>query len=505
MSNPVSSYFQLSDPVDGVLPGDDKQLIDLDEYYEETGQPVVDAMVQGSESLALNRFSRDIAIQLKLKNAYEMDPFPTERNAVMGAEGFISTITEGFKKFIEGIIKYIKMAFKWVMEHIKGLLGFRKSARINQAINDSFENLREEFRQTLNGLGFPGANYNLEKFIGEFPNATDRIGQLTILRTKFETDEESIEALRKVFPLFEQIIGKLTAASDKAIRASENLKRTIRNEYNATRGRAHLREYVDGANSPEVNRVQKAVLETLTFVKPDGLVEQIGQLLETLYKVKFNNEALNEGFHTVRETLKENIQAQRVKLTRVNTPVIMDLVQQLNAAYMTISDKAIDMSRIRLSELGNLVDVTDAEKVKSIAGYYQVPGLLSDYQGVAVAMRNFSQYCQSVTSQLLAVENQVAALVGWYHRSHMWYYHGLLDDIEKLREINIQAREAGHSPVANAEGYPTLALDFIPEADAKTFLEKMSGTMKIVIENDIGELRSKYNALARQTGWGRPV
>ncbi|CRQ32232.1 hypothetical protein PAERUG_E6_London_17_VIM_2_12_12_04260 [Pseudomonas aeruginosa] len=76
------------------------------------------------------------------------------------------------------------------------------------------------------------------------------------------------------------------------------------------------------------------MLETLTFVKPDGLVEQIGQLLETLYKVKFNNEALNEGFHTVRETLKENIQAQRVKLTRVNTPVIMDLVQQLNAEYM---------------------------------------------------------------------------------------------------------------------------------------------------------------------------
>lgn len=501
--NPVSAYLNLGDPTDSYQPGDGKQLVDLDEYYQETDQPETNAMVQGSESLGLGYFHRSLAIKLGLKDANKYDPVEPHRNLVAGTEGFFSTLYEGFKKMIENIIKYIRMGCDWVANQIKGLLGFRKSKRIESAINASFDNLRTEFKETLKSLGFQSDKYNLETFIGEFPAATDRVGQLTIMRSRFETDADAIKGLASSLPLFQQAVGKLTECSNKATRAVESFKRVIKDEYNRTRARAHVGQPLAAAESPEVNRMIKAALEVRQSLGTDALLGEVLKLLETLYKVQFVNPSLTEGFSAIRKQVDEQVAVQTSKLTPVSMNVIMTNIQHLNNTYVTISDNSIDMSGINIRSLGNVIDKTDAEKALAIANYYGAPGVLQSYQETAVAVRNYTDFCQAVSKQLLLVHHQVENLVGWHHRCHLWYYHGLLGDAQKIAELSKQARQSGHNPFTDANGNITYPMDFIPEADAKTFMEKFSGTMHKVIEEDIGGLKTTYNAFVKQSGWGK--
>lgn len=506
MSNsPISSYPQLSEPVDAYIPGSDGQLIDLDELYTETGQEMATTIVEGTEAINLGKLSRDLAVRLKMKDPHQYDPFPSQRNSVMGTEGFFATLYDGFKDFIENIIKYIRMAFNWVAESVKGLLGFRKSERINKAIDDALPNLQQEFKTTLSGLGFPSSEYNLDSFIGKLPSSVDRIGQMTLMKSKFETDQEAIQGLSAALPLFQQCSAKLTECSNKATRSRDNYKRVIKDEYNRTRVRRYNFDSSDGSDSPEVNRVVTAGQEMLRALDPQGLASSVSALLQTLYKVEFTNEELSSGFDKVRKQLEVTVITGASKLSAIDMSVVMTNIQQLNARYSTISDDTIDLSSVNLRDMGDVIERTDAEKIKLISQYYNDPTPLTTYQEVAVSLRNYSNFCQMVSRQLLIVERQINNLTRWYARSHLWFLHGLLNDMEKLRELNLEARADGHAPKANHEGYPTLELEFISDADAKTFLEKLAGTSQEFIEKDLAGLKTNYNRVVKQLGIGETL
>lgn len=507
MSNsPVSSYFQLSEPNDSFQPGEDGQLIDLDEVFEATDQGTKTAMVQGMEAMTLGKFSREYAVKMGLKDPHRFDPFPSQRNSVIGAEGFFSTIYDGLKGFIEDIIKYIRMALNWVANTVKGIFGFRKSERIEKAIDESLDSLRQEFKTVLTGLGFPGHEYDLETFIGKLPNAVDRVGQLTLMRSKFETDKEAIKGLSDSLPLLQQCVAKLTDSSNKAVKACDVFKKVIRDEYNRTRVRAAKGEHVEGIDSPEVNRVVVAANEVLRLLDATEIGNQVTGLLSALYKLEFDNEALTDGFNKVRKQLDETIVTQAVKLTQVDLGDTLATIQALNARYVQISDNQIDMSGINLRALGEAIDKTDVEKVKALAEYYGVPHPVQYYQAVSLGLRNYTNFCQMVSRQLLVVHRQINNLSRWYARAHMWYLHSLLEDLETLRKLNLEARADGHKPYANPEGYVFAdSMEMIPEADAKTFMEKFGGTSRQMFDENIGGLKTKYNNFVKQTGIGKPL
>ena len=505
MNNKISAHFQIDAPVDSFVPAEPGQLIDLDEFYEDTGQEKITAMVQGTEALSLGMFTKDIAERVGIKDTSNYDPFPSAHNSVLGAEGFFTTLTEGFKGFIEGIIKYIKMAFSWVANTVKGILGFRKSERIEKAIDDSLGNLREEFKTTLNGLGFPGKDYDLEEFIGKMPSAVDRTGQLTVMRSKFESDKSAITGLKDVLPILQQCILGLSESGEKAVKALEAFKRVIKEEYTRTRVRAQTTGMISASESPEINRIVKASQEVMKALEINELTNKVAALLNTLYKVNFTNEALTNGFNKVRKELETIVVTSSVKLTPVDMKQTLMDIQALNKRYVEISDNSIDMTGIDIRALGAAIDKTDADKVKTLSDYYQTSVPVESYQIVAVSLRNYTDFCQMVSRQLLVVERQIHHLTSWYARAHLWYMHGLLNDMEKLRQLNLEARAEGFNPTANADGYSTIKLDFIPEADSKTFMEKFAGTSQIVLENDIGGLKTRYNTLVKQLGIGKTI
>lgn len=507
--NPVSSYLQLGDPVDAYVPNENPaQLIDLDEIYRDTDQDGKSAMVAGAESVSLGKLSRELALKFNVPNAHQLDPYNSPRNAVVGTEGFFSTMVEGFKAFVEGIIKYVRMVFNWVANNVKALLGFRKSERIEKAITESLPGLQQEFKDTLTSLGFPGQQYNLEKFIGDLPHAMDRVGQLHLMRSKFDTDKDAIEGLTKSLPLFQECIALLNKASDRAVRASEQYRRVIKDVYSQIRVRKDKQDHVTltlegrAENSPELYKLMTANREVFKSLDTQEISGKVVSLLEGLYKVKFTNEALTDGFNLARKELDNAVAQEAVKLTQVNLPLIMAEIQELNTRYVEISDHSVDMSGINLRKLGEVVDKTDADKVQTIADYLGVVNPVKEYQELALALRNYSNFCQMVSRQLLIVGSQCTNLSRWYARAHLWFIHGILGDMNKLREVMLEARQDGHKPQADANGNPTFRLEFIPEADAKTFMENFTATNQKILDEDIAELKTKYNNLVKQVGIG---
>lgn len=506
MSNsPLSAYLQKSEPSDQWKPGEGGQLVDLDEFYSETEQGKADFMVQGTESFSLNRLDRKLANILGIESYTQMDSYASERNARLGAEGFFSVVYEGFQSFIENIIKYIRMAIDWVASTVKSIFGFRKSERIEKAIDRKLDNLKTEFEQTLNGLGFPGGDYRLEYFIGTLPNGVDRVGQLTVMKTKFETDKEAIEGLAASIPLFQQTIGELTNNSNKAVKAFNDFKRMINEEHQKTRVRQVKNEPLNFSQSPEVVRFMKACAETTQAVSNSTVVPLVANLLSSLYKVTFTNDELTKGFAGCRKRLDELVALESVKLNKANITQLMTTIQGLNSVYANVSDNSIDMSGINLKALGAAVEKSDADKVKAMADYYKMPDLVVEYQAVAMAVRDYTQFCQLVTRQLSLVGRQIDNLVRWHARGYLWFYHALLDDLQKLRELNLEAKQQGHHPMMGPDGTPTVKFEFIDDADAKTFMEKFGGTSQEIIDKDIGNLKTIYNTFVKDIGMGRTI
>jgi len=502
----LDSYKQIdhANPTDGVKPSDGEQRIDLTEYYKETGQAEGTMMMQGFEEISLGRLSKRTAMLMKLQGAETFDPFPSERNTVAGQEGFFHSISEKFKEIIEGIIKYIKMAINWIIDTVKSFFGFRKSARITREIDGKLGDLKEQFEKTMLGLGFPVGQYNVENFLGTLPAGKNVKFQLLLLKSKFETDQESIDGITAALPLLAQAVGKLRQSNDKAMAATKALKKVINEEYTRTRVRKATNQRVDSQNSTEANRITKAIQEVKTALDTAPIVDILGKVFETLYKIKFTNEELSDGFDKVRTHLRNSIKTESVKIAPQDVSHLLTGIQYLNKRYLEISDNEVDLSSINWKALGDVVDKSDSDKIKAMADYYGYPALLANYQGMTVEVRNFVQYCFNVSNSLMTVQKQAENLVGWYNRTHTYFYAGVMEDLDTLIAMVEEAKSKGHSPLLNKHGLPQQLL-FIKEADALSVMEKLSSNLNFAIENDVAGVKTSINNFSKQIGWGKQI
>jgi len=500
-------YFQLVEPSNSYVPGENKQKIDLNEYYRETDQEGKTVVVQGVEELSLGKLSRRTALMLNLQGARNYDPFPSERNARMGAEGFLSTIAEGFKSFIETIIKYIRMAIDWVVDTVKAIFGFRKSARIDKAIDDSLEGMKKEFEETITRLGLDPKYYNVERYVGDLKQGQRRSLQLTMMRNKLEGDKESIEGLANSIPIMQNALVKIKKAGDLVVIKTKALKKTIADEYNRVRVHQKSADFSKSRSSmtsSEVNRVMTACQEVKLALDPKGIVESVGALYTALYGINFTSDQLENGFSEVRDKLKASIKAEEVKLSPHNASEIMTAIAYLNARYQEVNDNEIDLSKINWRELGNVVDKTDSQKVEAIASFFEFPNLTGEYQAMGVAVRNFTQYCFNVTQSLLIVEKQISNLVDWHRRCHAYYYSMVINDVETIEKVIKEARSKGLNPAADVFGLPN-NLVFVKREDAETLAEKMAAHVNFMITEDIAGIKTSLNNFSKQIGWGSLV
>lgn len=511
-SEALDSYKQLgnSAPTDSYIPGEGKQRVDLEEYYKETNQDEGTYMMQGFEQLSLKRLSKSLARNLGLDGVEAYDPFPSERNARQGSEGLFTTIADKFKGMVEGIIKYIRMVIDWVVDTIKTFFGFRKSARITAAINESLDDLHEQFADTMQGLGFPKTEYNLEKYLGELAPGENVKFQIILLKSKMEKDQDAITGLTNALPLLQQASSKMASVNTDLERSVTRLKKVIKEEYDHTRVRKDRGETLHGFNSPEMVRVLAAINETRLALDTTGVSEIVQKIYATLYKVEFSNDELVEGFDKVRDRLKTTLQSEKVKVIKQDAPGLLLGIEILKNRYNELSGEKIDMESIDWKALGKAIDKTDSDQIKAMSDFFQAPNvpddrkLLADYQRLTIEVRTFSQFCFNIAQAMLTVQRQAINLIDWHNRTYAYYYSGVIGDIETMMKIIKDAKAAGHSPLHDSKGRPPPML-FIKEADAQTFMEKLSSNLNSAIETDLAGVKSSFNNFAKQVGWSKKL
>jgi hypothetical protein len=494
----IDEYQQIgnSSPVDSYQPGENKQRVDLTEYYQVSDQNNATVMVMGSEELALGRLSKQVARHLKLQGVEKYDPFPSERNARMGAEGFFSAIYEGFKTFVETIIKYIRMAIDWVVDMVKGIFGFRKSERITKAIDDSLPALKKEFEDTLISFGFNIAEYNVENFLGNLPAGQDRVAQVHLLKNRLDGDIEQIKKLEMAIPLIQQINAKIHQAGDKVTQAQKRLKKVILDEYNRSRVRGKAGDRVGGGDSSEVQQLFKVILETSLSLDVKEIAGLMQKLYKDLYSLDFANDELANKFDQVQNRLKAEVQNATATVKGITVSETLVTIQALNVRYQELAGDEYDISKVDWKAIGGIIVKDDAEKISHMAGYYNTPGLLAAYQELSVDIRNYTQCCYSISKEVLRVEKQIVSLVEWYGRIHCYYYNGVIGDIDACQKVAAEARAKGLSPIVTAQ-------TFIRDADAKTFFEKLTANVNLAVEHDIGGLKTSINNFTKQIGAGK--
>lgn len=509
-SEALDGYKQLgnSAPTDSYIPGEGKQRVDLEEYYKETSQDEGTYMMQGFEQLSLRRLSKTLARQLGLSGVESYDPFPSERNAVQGSEGLFSYIADKFKSMIEGIIKYIRMVIDWVVDTIKTFFGYRKSERITKAIDESLGDLHDQFADTMQGLGFPKSEYNLEKYLGELAPGENVKFQIILLKSKMEKDQDAITGLTEALPLLQQASTKMIKVNSDVDRAVTRLKKVIKEEYESARVRKSRGETLNAFDSPEMVRVMTTINETRLALDTAGVTEIVQKLYSTLYKIEFTNEELIEGFDKVRNRLKTTLQSEKVKVIKQDAPGLLLGIELLKKRYMELADDKVNLDAVDWKALGKAIDKSDSDQIKMMSDFFTAPGvptdskLLAEYQRLSIEVRTFSQFCFSIAQSMLTVQRQAINLIDWHNRTYAYYYSGLLGDIDTMMAVIKDAKAAGHSPLHDSKGRPPPML-FIKEADAQTFMEKLSSNLNLVVESDVAGVKASFNNFAKQIGWSK--
>lgn len=505
-SDLLDDYMQIGkgDVTDSFQPGDNKQRIDLSEYYEDTKQGDSKVMVMGTEAFNLGKISRDLVIKLGLPNPSQYDPFASERNARMGTEGFLTKISEGFKSFIENIIKYIQMAINWVVDTFKTWLGYKPTVRVTKEINNKLEDLQTEFLGILKGLGFPENTFNLEEWLGRLP--PDKVGktQLHLLMNKVNEEEQTIQNLFEVVPLIQKANRVLVKIGNDMVRESKKFSRVLEDETRNARALLSTTSDIPVAkDSIQVNRVNAALNELRLVTLPQELNGVISAIFEKLYGIRFSNNAMEDGFVKLREELKQNVISQNI-LLRNNEHTrkqITGVLMKANSRYVELKEDTPEIGRVDWKTIGRIVNVPDSQKIQFLQDTFRATTLVSTYSAVAIEVRDVTNGAYLIGQELLKLEKQIESITSWHARTSVYFMAGVLGDIETMKRVNQMSMAEGRSPVSAKDGTPHMGA-FFSAIPAEGFKEQFAQHANLLLEMDLVPFKKALNNFSKQMGLG---
>lgn len=215
MSKEIKSILLGTASGAGVGTGERKQLIDLDETYEdEHTQKDVDAL---ATYLKTGKLSKEALVNNNVAGQERFEPGCTTLNGLLGGESFISKLNEKVSHFIKRSIEIIASVIKWVMGRLKWLLDFVSDAREVQ----KGDAILREIEEKLMKMGGPAFNVvDLRELFADEPASARRVKIIRALRTRNQKTLESVVNLQKALPELKAIVRAL-GRQDQNISATE--------------------------------------------------------------------------------------------------------------------------------------------------------------------------------------------------------------------------------------------------------------------------------------------
>lgn len=503
-SDLLDDHLQIgnSNPTDTVIPGSEEQLIDLDEVYEETEQDTIKEMYAGYEEFLSGIVRKETALLMGCED-FNLDPYPSEHNARVGNEGFLTTIFEGFRKFIEAIIRYVKSIVDWIIGLVRKVFGFQKTDRQVEEINKKLPALKKEFEDTVVGLGFDTNIFNVTNFISNLPPGKERYPQLEIMASKMQDDQEAIGNLLKVVPEVNKGLKLLTRLGDDALFKARRLTRTIDEEYKKFKiGLNNGSIDLDSSRSTVFINIHKAIMELKVALDPEEVLGIISFVFKESYGLKVKNEELARGINAFQEEIQNNVVKRVVDFPKGDVSAIMAHINKLSVEYAKFKDSEINLKNFNWKALGDVINRPDTLKVEEVSLVYKSPQLLQAYQGVSKELKLYLEVCNTTAKELSRLKNQFVNIVTWHSRINAYYMSGVTGDFEKVSAILKEARDKGLNPLTEGmQNIPPLEFVDTSAGDPTTKFEIIAAHINVIYDMDAGGIKSSINNFKKQVGY----
>lgn len=491
--DPVVTTYPFIGETGKVVPGSqEEQLIDLDAAYKETGSTDAKELVEGLERYLVDKvLSKRVMTLAGASGCEQFDPMPSKRNAVLGGESFITAIKDGFLKVIDYIIKFIKAAANWVIERIKILFGFGKTQQKIKACDDAREKLEAEMKETLSGLGVNPEIYSIDRLVESAPQSIDRLEMFKYLSVGVQNETQMAAALKETLPELSKLSILLKNSSESLTQKHKQFKNTLDQTRKKLKSN-HLSE-------TDKFELSKKIKDVMTISEDYGkFVGQLSKVTSLLYGVDLEQSKLLEaGIPALKTKLGEVRVAATSKVSGNKISSLYNEITQLNKLVISGVGRSLDFSSLGADVLKQIVALDDASFIQNVGAATGDSELLSDYQRMAVSVRDYVAYVEITSSICTDIMREIENFSRWKDKADTILAAAAYADLNTLAMILHSMAGRGEYDLTKVAS----ATNILPQGQAEALMATREITQE-VLDHDLAGVKTALNNFARQTGLG---
>ena len=391
-------------------PADGKGFISLDEVYETRGFETFDTLATNCKQYHDNkRLSTSGFTVLKIDGCEGFLPGFDRQNGILGGEGFVQALKDGFVRFIKELKRIIIVVLDWVVGRVRVLLGFEKTERELELINQNTQLAKKGIFAILKnisaGTEFGPSPEDLYKLL---PNNIMQGEMFNIIHAKNREMQEQIQKLA-------DSNGRLKDAAEALMTAGQ-VSRKARNAY-----RIAIEDLKNAADAGKVTDAHIAKFnnvleeEVITTLNPTNMNRVVDKLLQEIYN-------LDVGSLGGDKTLSAKIAGFRKEIEK-SSPLVLD--PELSAKIMENKEVLVRAMRAQslanfdprdIKDLQDLLSGKDAEIINAITAastQANTSVLNLKYSDYANQIAQYVQHADLLSSIIASVKKTLASLVKW--------------------------------------------------------------------------------------------
>lgn len=409
---------QFGDPTDTdlVVPVEgEKKLVSLSEVYEEAGLECYDKII--NTVIVYNRSKKLDKAGCKLlgvSGVESMIPGYDRYNTIIGKEGFLSSLTDGFVNIVKSIIKYIFMAVDWVVHRIKVITGFARSEKEQEIINSMSDRIDKNVRNIARAVAF---DLGIKHIVDDAQLSQIVVGGQTTLQSinmlmgadkedvlkavqRLETNIQSLEAIDESF---KSLINNNKRGIEDYRRAMRDLRNKCRNANGTTLTEYDLELFVQS--------IRETIVKNFDASKPYA---QLKDALERIFEIDLPI-ASTQGIISKQAT--DALEALKPVAVRINPNEAAEVARsgtKIMAKAAALFNK--DKLAYDIHDLRDLVNQDDATFIRELSQKFPDFELLPAYLEFSSRIKDYASLLDMMSKVITGLVTNLRSLVDFSNK-----------------------------------------------------------------------------------------
>ncbi|AUR80948.1 virion structural protein [Vibrio phage Aphrodite1] len=475
-----------TDSTSGVSLTDDRQIIDLDDHYDDKATEEETKAI--AEYLSSGKLSKKALQAQNVEGQERFEPGTTVLNGVLGGESFLQSIVKGAADFVKKVIKMIADAARWLTEKVRQFTTYFSDIREIQKT----EEMMREIEAKLMELGGPSMLIpNVEELFGKDKVVARRVSVVRMLRDRNKTVIEAAAKLSESSPQIKELILSLNSQEFSARRVKDQFDKSV----------AHIRKrFKENSLTLEDVTLWEAQVSDLVAqnLQPHKLKASFSKLasIVSLDQELSDTVQAEDRFAEFYETLRKNQELAKEELSVKDFAAfaqqgnaMRDMVAQ-NPGEFDIAIKASD-----LKELDQVVSMSDLDFFTTIGNALGSPRPVAVYRDFVARCSDYVKTLRICVETAVRYTEEIKYVAEWAQRYQLilnvYSLSNASNREEKIKEIE---KETGKS-------FDGAGIDSVVEDG----LDKTERAWRAAYERMFPRLKDQMNRLSRKLNAGVTV